>query len=94
VATPAAGRVVLSEDLYFTGNTVIVDHGDGLFSLFAHLSTLSVERNDRVEQGAILGLVGATGRATGPHLHWAVRLHGARVDPLSLLAVPAAPGAK
>jgi hypothetical protein len=94
VAAPAGGRVVLAEDLYFTGNTVIVDHGDGLFSLYAHLSALSVERSDRVEQGAILGLVGATGRATGPHLHWAVRLHGARVDPLSLLAVPAPPGAR
>ena len=86
VRAPNAGQIALAEDLFFTGNTVIVDHGLGLYSLFAHLSRLDVEQGEAVEPGAALGLVGATGRATGPHLHWAVRLSGARVDPLSLIA--------
>jgi murein DD-endopeptidase MepM/ murein hydrolase activator NlpD len=86
VRAPNAGRIVLAEDLFFTGNTVIVDHGLGLYSLFAHLSRIDVQRGEAVESRATLGLVGATGRVTGPHLHWAVRLNEARVDPLSLIA--------
>ena len=85
VAAPAAGRIVLAEDLFFTGSTVVVDHGLGLYSLLAHLSTITVGTGDLVERGAMVGRVGATGRVTGPHLHWAIRLSGARVDPLSLL---------
>lgn len=87
IKAPNAGRVRLAEDLYFSGNTVIVDHGLGLFSLFAHLSALQVKEGDVVSTGEVLGLVGATGRVTGPHLHWTVRATGARVDPLSLLSV-------
>ncbi len=86
VSSPAAGRVALAEDLYFTGNTVIVDHGVGLYSVLAHLSTIDVTEGDVVDRGTMVGRVGATGRVTGPHLHWGVRLNGARVDPLSLLA--------
>jgi murein DD-endopeptidase MepM/ murein hydrolase activator NlpD len=82
-----AGRVVLADDLYFSGNTVIVDYGSGVYSLFAHLSKLSVAEGEAVAAGTVVGLVGATGRVTGPHLHWAVRIRGARVDPLSLVAV-------
>jgi murein DD-endopeptidase MepM/ murein hydrolase activator NlpD len=89
IRAPSAGRVVLADDLYFTGNTVVLDHGLGLFSLMAHLSKFSVTKGQSVGRGDTLGLVGATGRATGPHLHWAVRLNGARVDPLSLLAMTA-----
>ncbi len=89
IAAPSAGRVVLAEALYFTGDTVVIDHGLGLFSLFAHLSRISVRQDEEVTRGAIVGLVGATGRATGPHLHWSVRLNGARVDPLSLVAATA-----
>jgi hypothetical protein len=87
VKAPNGGDVVLAEDLYFTGQTVVIDHGLGLFSLFAHLSATNVHRGDRVTTGAVLGEVGATGRVTGAHLHWMVRVGGARIDPLSLLAL-------
>jgi len=87
VKAPSAGRVVLADDLYFTGNTIIIDHGQGLYSLFAHLSQSGVAVGTEVVPGEIVGLVGATGRVTGPHLHWSVRLNGARVDPLSLLSL-------
>lgn len=87
VLAPNAGRVRLADALYFSGNTVILDHGLGLFSVFAHLSAFEVREGDLVSSGDILGKVGATGRVTGPHLHWSVRLAGARIDPLSLLAV-------
>jgi murein DD-endopeptidase MepM/ murein hydrolase activator NlpD len=80
------GQVVVAAPMYFTGNTIVVDHGDRLFSVFAHLSELHAKAGDTVEPTTIVGLVGATGRVTGPHLHWSVRLNGARVDPLSLVA--------
>jgi len=87
IAAPAGGRIVIARDLYFTGNTIVIDHGLGVFSLLAHLSAMAVHAGDLVMAGQDLGRVGATGRVTGPHLHWAVRVDGARVDPLSLLAV-------
>jgi murein DD-endopeptidase MepM/ murein hydrolase activator NlpD len=87
VQAPNAGRIVLAANLYFSGNVVIVDHGQGLYSYFAHLSRLGVAEGDEVETGDLLGQVGATGRVTGPHLHWTVRVNGARVDALSLLSV-------
>lgn len=87
IHAPNAGRVAVARSLYYSGNTVIVDHGLGLFSMLAHLSAIDVHEGDRVVAGQILGRVGATGRVTGPHLHWAVRAGGARVDPLSLLAL-------
>lgn len=86
VLAPAGGRVVMAEPLYFTGRTVVVDHGVGLISLFAHLSRIDVRVGGGVVAGERLGLVGATGRVTGPHLHWTVRLQGARVDPMSVIA--------
>lgn len=86
VVAPGGGTVTLAEPLYFTGNTVVVDHGAGLFSIFAHLSAMSVGVGDIVTTGGPIGTVGATGRVTGPHLHWSVRLGGARVSPSSLLA--------
>jgi murein DD-endopeptidase MepM/ murein hydrolase activator NlpD len=93
IKSPSAGRVVLAGDRYYTGNTVMIDHGLQLFSLFAHLSEIQVKVGDTVAAGDVLGKVGATGRVTGPHLHWSVRLNGARVDPLSLLSMlgPAPP---
>jgi len=87
IHAPNAGRIVLARDLYFSGNTVVIDHGLGLFSMLAHLSAIDVHEGDGVKADQRIGLVGATGRVTGPHLHWAVRAGGARVDPLSLLAV-------
>jgi murein DD-endopeptidase MepM/ murein hydrolase activator NlpD len=87
VKAPNAGRVVLARELYFTGNTVIIDHGLGLFSMLAHLSATDVQTGDFVAAGGVIGRVGATGRVTGPHLHWAVRVSGARVDPLALLSI-------
>jgi murein DD-endopeptidase MepM/ murein hydrolase activator NlpD len=87
VAAPGGGRVVLAASLYYTGESVVVDHGLGLVSLFAHLSRIDVKVGDAVKAGDLIGLVGATGRVTGPHLHWTMRLNGARVDPLSVVAV-------
>jgi murein DD-endopeptidase MepM/ murein hydrolase activator NlpD len=91
VHAPNAGRVLIARDLYYSGNTVVIDHGLGLFSLFAHLSAFAVREGESVENRTLIGRVGATGRVTGPHLHWAVRANGARVDPLSLLAVLGGP---
>ena len=79
------GRVVMAKKLFFTGNTVILDHGLGIYSLYAHLSRISVKRGEVVKNGQIVGLAGATGRVTAPHLHWAMRVQGARVDPFSLV---------
>jgi murein DD-endopeptidase MepM/ murein hydrolase activator NlpD len=87
IHAPNAGRIAVARLLYFSGNTVIIDHGLGLFSMLAHLSAIDVREGDRVASGQLIGRVGATGRVTGPHLHWAVRASDARIDPLSLLAV-------
>jgi len=78
---------VCARELYFTGNTVIIDHGLGMFSMLAHLSRMDVKEGDLVHEAQVVGLVGATGRVTGPHLHWALSISGARVDPLSALAL-------
>lgn len=85
VEAPARGRVVLAKGLFFLGNTVVLDHGFGLFSFFGHLSSIDVEPGTLVEGGRVLGKVGATGRVTGAHLHWGVRLGDARVNPMDLL---------
>ena len=87
IRAPNGGRIAVARSLYFSGNTVVIDHGLGLFSTLAHLSVIDVHEGDVVTAGQIVGQVGATGRVTGPHLHWAVRAGGARVDPLSLLAL-------
>ena len=81
------GRVVFVDDLFYTGKTVVVDHGEGLFSLYAHLSKVLVEEGHELLAGDVLGEVGSTGRSTGAHLHLTVKLLGERVDPLSLLLV-------
>lgn len=81
IKAPAAGKVILIGDYFFNGKTVFVDHGQGLISMFCHLSAIGVKVGDETPRGGVLGKVGATGRATGPHLHWNVSLNDARVDP-------------
>lgn len=86
VVAPAAGEVVLAEkDIYFTGGTIIIDHGMGINSAFSHLHSLSVKVGQQVRQGEQIGTVGATGRATGPHLDWRVNWFDVRLDPQRLL---------
>lgn len=82
-----AGKVALASDLYLSGKTVILDHGLGVFTSYGHMSRLETRRGDVVAKGDILGRVGSTGRSTGPHLHWGVRIRDSRVDPSSLLAL-------
>lgn len=91
VAAPAGGRIAVARNLYYSGNTVIIDHGLGVFSMLAHLSKIDVHEGEAVAARAIVGEVGATGRVTGPHLHWAVRIGSARVDPMSLLDAAGTP---
>lgn len=86
------GRVVLASPLYLSGNSVIIDHGLGTFSFYCHLSKLLVHRGDMVEKGAIIGKCGSTGRSTGPHLHWSMRVGDSRVDPFAMLALPVGGG--
>ncbi len=84
----AEGKVVLAAEHFFSGNSVFVDHGDGLISMYFHLSRIEVKEGEVVKRGAELGRVGATGRASGPHLHVGLRWHGARIDPEQLLRDP------
>ena len=93
VVAPNAGRIVLARDLFFTGQTIIVDHGLNVFSTFAHLSAIDVVEGAMVAPSQLLGKVGATGRVTGPHLHWALRVGGARVDALAVVALLGEAGA-
>lgn len=86
VRAAGPGTVVLADDLYYSGNLVIVDHGGGLFTLYAHLSGIDVVDGDVVEAGAVVGRSGATGRVTGPHLHWGAKIGDEPFDPRALLA--------
>ncbi len=87
VIAPAAGRVVLTKDLFYTGNTVAIDHGYGLVTLYAHLSEFKVKVGDPVRLGQEIALSGGTGRVTGPHLHWQAMLNHERVNPVDLFAL-------
>lgn len=90
ILSVAAGTVALTGDFFFPGKSVFVDHGDGLISMYFHMSGIAVDDGDEVGRGEILGLVGQSGRTTGPHLHFGIRWHGARVDPELLLGPPEA----
>jgi murein DD-endopeptidase MepM/ murein hydrolase activator NlpD len=85
----ANGTIALADDLFFSGRSVFIHHGDGLVSMYFHLDELAVETGVQVERGQRIGRVGKTGRATGPHLHFGIRWRGARIDPELLLAPPA-----
>jgi murein DD-endopeptidase MepM/ murein hydrolase activator NlpD len=89
VLAVADGTVVLAQDLFYPGNAVFIDHGDGLISMYFHLSDIDVEAGQEVRKGDRLGKVGTTGRSTGPHLFFGVRWHNARIDPRFLLEDPA-----
>ena len=79
------GRVVLAEELFFSGNTVVVDHGLGIYTFYGHFSEIDAKVGDVVEKGAVIGKVGATGRVTGPHLHWGLTVDRARVNALAIV---------
>jgi len=83
-----SGRVVLASSLYLSGKTAIIDHGQGVFSLYGHFSQILVKRGDLVKKGQVIARVGNTGRSTGPHVHWGVRILDSRVDPFSLVSLP------
>lgn len=85
VKAPADGRVLLIGNFYFNGQTIFIDHGQGLITMFCHLSEIAHLPGDSVKRGQIVGKVGSTGRSTGPHLHWNVSLNNARVDPALFL---------
>ena len=89
VRSIADGVVAFAGDRFFGGLSVVVDHGGGVFSVYYHLKEFSVSEGDRVARGAWIGAIGSTGRATGPHLHFGVRVPGGRVDPTRLFALPA-----
>jgi murein DD-endopeptidase MepM/ murein hydrolase activator NlpD len=90
VFSVADGQIVLADDLFFSGLSAFIDHGDGLISMYFHFSEILVEQGEEVVRGQRIGRVGQTGRATGPHLHFGVRWHGARINPELLLESPTA----
>ncbi|MBN1471494.1 MAG: M23 family metallopeptidase [Syntrophaceae bacterium] len=79
------GKVILSADHFFSGRSLYLDHGGGIISMYFHLDEILVKKGAIVKKGDVIGLVGATGRVTGPHLHWGVRINGARIDPMALI---------
>ena len=85
IAAPAPATVALTGDFFFSGNVVFLDHGGGLITMYGHLDRIDAKDGEDVDRGDIIGTVGATGRVTGPHLHWTISIQGDRVDPVVLM---------
>ena len=79
------GKIVLTDDFFFSGKSVVIDHGGEILSMYFHLNKILVQHGEYVKKGQVIGLIGSTGRASGPHLHWGIRLNGARVDPMMFI---------
>ena len=82
-----SGVVKLAENLFYSGNVVIIDHGTKVFTIYAHLSKIKVKTDQHIEKGQLIGLTGATGRVSGPHLHWGVKVNGVAVDPMQFVKI-------
>jgi murein DD-endopeptidase MepM/ murein hydrolase activator NlpD len=80
-----SGKVAVAEELYYSGNTILIDHGFGIYTMYAHLSQMDVKAGQSVEGGTQIGKVGATGRVTGPHLHWGLTIQHARVNAMGIV---------
>ncbi|MBN1848468.1 MAG: M23 family metallopeptidase [Deltaproteobacteria bacterium] len=81
------GKIVLTDEHFFSGRSVVIDHGGEILSMYFHLEKILVRSGETVEKGQVIGLVGSSGRASGPHLHWGIRLNGVRIDPIELLDI-------
>ena len=92
VGASAGGEVVLARECYMSGNTILIWHGAGVFTAYFHLARMDVKAGDQVKRGQLVGRVGSTGRSTGPHLHWGVKVDGLWVDPRSILRLELAAG--
>ena len=87
ISAPAPGTVVVTHDMYFNGNTVVIDHGSGFVSVMCHLDEIEVKKDSQLKRGDVIGTVGSTGRSTGPHLHWTISLQGTKIDPEMFMEV-------